>query len=577
MKLPDAIQGRTPQPKLEDVKRGWRVGNLIQDIGNKTAGAIKAYNRQQAVIADSEADLASADYKAELAVLAEKIKSTNTVPLDDLPDSLRTEYISENNIDGSIDTSTVLVPMEKVGARLFDYQSDKLADDYPESRTNSRFITGVAQARKEYAPQVIKRIYQLGNERIKENGNAVIQAHVDSLNEIAAKNKNDELYSVGAITPKEYSEGVSDIESSIDQGLLLLQLQNANTLEDLENIDEQIEYGLLDFDVDGNAVTRELRLNTDAQNNLYKQVEAKRKRVEAATKRVHNDNFNDGVQLLTNGQLNKQWIDDKLERNLIAPEKANTLLNAMNNVSNSPLVTNPALKSKLTGDIAGIRFASGSGVTVSGQAEILRNNLRVRNRGFYDDGTVYDGQRLSGKDFNELLNLVDTTLKNSTRNQGYKEALDLIKAQYKFDPLTNTFIDAGAAKAYEFGKQELQAYMDENGIEAKPIEFVNNNLQRFDANLFTDDNQSRFLKLYPQYKGNMYSGVIERAGGKKEKYFDEKRIMANVFTQLQSGEIDFAEADKIVSDLKGRSVPLSNDQLDFENANAFYEYINDEY
>ena len=53
--------------------------------------------------------------------------------------------------------------------------------------------------------------------------------------------------------------------------------------------------------------------------------------------------------------------------------------------------------------------------------------------------------------------------------------------------------------------------------------------------------------------------------------------MANVFTQLQSGEIDFAEADKIVSDLKGRSVPLSNDQLDFENANAFYEYINDEY
>jgi len=191
-----------------------------------------------------------------------------------------------------------------------------------------------------------------------------------------------------------------------------------------------------------------------------------------------------------------------LDRQDISGAHANTLRNALN--SPSPITSDPKIVSDLRGDIALLRFKDPDSVAITERARVMREQLAANFTGADTSGNSVP-KTLTGNDFEELMGLVDE-YENIALGQGgqrYATAMRTIKAFTGYSDAMNAKYEGRwpVGQAYAAFTIALQDYMDLEGVNAKPEEFVMRNKQNYTADIYFQSLHARLNLQYPEFAG----------------------------------------------------------------------------
>jgi hypothetical protein len=382
-------------------------------------------------------------------------------------------------------------------------------------------------------------------------GNGPTAQREDQAKEILARQ-----LAMGA-DPTQVAQTLASVGPRIDQIDTLNALKAADSIDAVDQIEEEMLTG-------GNRMAPSTRATLS--------VEADKRRKDF--RGIHADNQRENADqmfvALIKNDLTLGQVAVALGTDQITSPNANIMRNALTGGSTTK-ASNEFTLSRWRGEIAKLPWTGGNS-KVKGKANFMRNAIQMAAMGLNPNGTP-TGQpaAISGVDVLTLMKDIDAQVKRSLETPGYQDAWEMVRTHtgVTTDILGQIYGNQDQREAAILFKQALDNYMNQYGVDAKPVDFFNSNKDAFKPDNFTRGVDKRFYDQFPQARQfmNDENGVMAD--------FDEVRQAAFVrWLRNNAATLDPSEANEMAAQFlayyRGQGIAPGDGELMLEPDNPLY-------
>lgn len=456
---------------------------------------------------------------------------------NDIPDNVRKEaemYAKVNKItDGRINTSDVIVAVtEQTFRATRDDSHNILKDHVGDEKLRARYNAALTDTWTNGAIDSVRTQATQRMDALRANAEVQLNAAISARDEEQAIKIITDSEQNGIWMPAEAGKKLSAVRSTIDYMKANDMLMGATTQHQIDNAEDYI---------DTSRVTPEQRvtlnkLSVQRQNHMH-----------TMSTREQAVNYGEGQRLLTQNKLSKDWIVDMLGKQKISGAHANTLRNALDKPS--PLVSDPYIVDSLKRKIVSLRYPQPGDdpATTTQRAAEVRKEVFGAFTGTGPRGEEL-AKKLTADDFDDLTKLIDE-YENTALGKGgqqYQTAVRTIKALTGYSDVVSAMVGGKypQGEAYAAFTTELQAYMDQEGANARPMEFIQANKARFSADVYDKQLEARLGAQFPQYRT-----LIEGD--------DISRLVGQIALDHNSGKLPTRDRDFIMRSIQYRTIDYS--------------------
>ena len=461
-------------------------------------------------------DTAAAAQRKNSLILSNKIRNaelqaylTNTPQINirdpNLPPEVR-EYIVQQypagRVPENVPTHEIMVPFmsqhmeHSIGESLA--QIPGMEAEFLNAMTTQ--VTGIAG---DMVKETVRQRQNALKAQVNENFElAIMSGDLDEAFRIV-----EEAVNTGAYTPEEGAERIRTAANSIAKNDLDTRISTSESQEDLDLVANDL-------------FSRRLPLTNDDTASLARRLNSRRRELETERNTFRSEQYMAGELQLMQGTLTEDWITRNLAEQNLTATQARSLRQALN--SPPPVKSDPELLDNLRGRIAMLPFPmDDEPVPLETRHRQLRRSVQQAFTGTTEGGE-FAGRRLSGADFQQLMQELDTSVNRAMgqNNRDYELAMDTIRTFTGVsDRILNALSgDAPQRAAYMAFRQELQRYLDYKGPNDPPLYmWVQQNAHRFDPVKYENDYLTRMRARFPRYASLMqdpsydFAGVIDSA------------------------------------------------------------------
>ncbi len=576
LKIPDIAQQPVGEFALGNIRQpdyqalGTAAGEFVA-----TAGEVVLE-----IVQDAEAELSTATAEAakELSETRAKLEHTNSVPIEEIPDSV------DESLYG-VGTSVLDLKGERVEIGKQRVFTHEVADEWWADKSDEiiQYWAGTIsnrEARAKFIEEVTARYVAPGTFAINKatilRRRAYSQANAETTIDaiIAADGPSDqrEQAALEVIARQEMlgadpvwaKNQRAELGPRIDQLNIQNQIFAADTADQIDQIEEDMW-------------NNETRMSPTQIRTMSAQMDKKRAEFEAAEKERQENNAEKAFYEFVNPEIpfNEMSVADLVNTGEITDAAGWTLYNALQQGSTTR-ASDPVALSLYRGAITAMPY-TGNQAFVKERASLLRLTIAMASAGLNPNGTPSGvPATLTGEDAFKLIKDVNTAETATLENDDYDRAL---KQVYTW---THVAVDLEGQISVALGgnqhqidaalafKRGLDAYMDAFGADAKPSEYFTSNKDAFNPNNFADGINARFLSQVPQATPFIIIDTAQdtyRFDGAAQEEFvlwlaDQRATMDS--TQWESINVLFKQY------YRGQGLAPQGGRLDLEQDNPMY-------
>ena len=542
MKLPTAINTGVQSLGRYDANAPLRVAQAESAATRAWAGTIERATKtfgdlfvaQEA--AEEKLALANQISKDKIAnKMTEQYMSSNAMvdPNDpNAPEAFR-QYAKENGIKGPIRSSEIMLPVMQRQFKLTKEAAEDAFSNY--SNNNQMAASYIGSMTNDWASAGGRAIETQAKHRqaqLVAMSDAQIEQAKQSLDLALVERIVTENVANGIIPPEEGVEIMQDATTEVAYLTMTQQIKQSDDLDQLEDFDSAL-------------LMEDLPVTFEQRNQLANEVEAQRRVIEQKKAEEREGTLLQGQNLALSDQLTTAWIQDQIINDRLTPAGANTLRNIVEQKANSPVTSNKQMLSELKGRVQNIRYTAGDDATVTKNAERARRMARMMAYGLDSAGNKVTNPTITGNDYNAILDEINQVEKATLETVQYRQASKQIAVNTKIlESFDAKWEPEARAEAYSDFKRHLDNYMDYHGADADPVQFVQQNQDRYDPKNYLQDNAARFLEKWPEL-----APIAEDVTTGAE--INHKALLTRITVLVDQGVLDQFTANQMESDLFG--------------------------
>lgn len=317
------------------------------------------------------------------------------------------------------------------------------------------------------------------------------------------------------------------------------------------------------------------RMTPDMLRTLDTEAEGAIKTMDAQEKLFRQEQANDLWVGIDRNQVTLPDVTAALEEDRITSIEHNKMKNALTEGSTTRF-NDPFRLAAFRTKIAQLPYAGGQH-TVSQRGRILKDRIMMASRGLTPTGQADSlPAAITGTEAAALMREVDTKVNATLKTKGYDRAISEMQLQLRVSPgaVDVTPILYGtepAVRAYVAFKRALDSYMDDYGIDAKPVDFVQTNRATYDSENYVDSVNREFL----DFTARVDPYMTKNADGTLT--FDtaqQAQFRSEIVRRYNSGNISQAEFNEIAARFgayySGTGVPPLNQAQEIEIPDVLY-------
>lgn len=331
----------------------------------------------------------------------------------------------------------------------------------------------------------------------------------------------------GVFTPVEAGERYDAVEPAVDKRATELMLRDATDYGDLDDIEN--------FVLDSN-------IPDEDQPTYFKKIDQLKTEFQRQESRKQAEVYQDGMNMLVNGQLTAGWISAKLSTRELTAANANVLRNALSEPP--PLQSSPAAVNALETEIAMLElsdpFEEGFSSVDEREARI-KAMIRAKLTGVSLDGRAVE-KSLTGQDAIELSNKLNAQV-NRVYGKGtepYGIAITRIDDITGYSDKMSEIIAPSAPErlANSDFRVALSAYM-RSTTNPDPMKFVSENRFRYTPSVYAiEEPVKRLAKMFPQLSIMLDEVIVPAA------------IINTAYEMMVNQDLDRADFEIIIDTLQ---------------------------
>lgn len=498
---------------------------------------------------DDEVSTATAEAAKELSRLRSKLEDNITLPVEDIPEGI--EFNNTKTVVGEdgeeIEVEMPVVFTHQIANEMWQRQSQAIIDRYSgginSSAAKNKFINEMTE--RYVAPGTLAISGRAATNRREHNW----ATSMDNINDILSSNAPSNVREEQALeilsrqlilgaSPAMVTQQRQSIRPRIDYIDATNSLKSAGSVDEIDQLESEIWEG-------GNSLSpdsrRQLSVEADKRRQDFEQEEAAAK--------VQNEE--QLTEMLIRGDLTTGMVADSLGRDKISQEVARTLNNSLLSqagAGGTAKASNPQVLSYWRGQISTLPWTGGQN-SVKRKAAQLKTAIRYSAMGLDMTGEPNGvGPTVSGQDVYTLLNDIDSQVKKSLETPGYQDAVQQINLYTRaVDSITGQIVGNQAQRqAAILFKQALDNYMDTYGVDAKPIDFFNANMDKYDPEKFEYGTNQLFYESNPQVRRFMTVDAAGAVTGFSQAQQTEFKIWLR--RSITNGTLDKEVASKIAAE-----------------------------
>lgn len=504
MKIPDIAQQPVGEFALGNIRQPDYMG-LGKAIGDFVGTAGKAVID---IVQDAETELSKATAEAakELSETRSKLEHTNSVPVEEVPDSVDESLYEVGTSVLDLKGDRVEIGQQRVFTHYiadewWSDKSDEIVQHWAGTITNR-------EARAKFVEEMTTRYIVPGTlaintatiNRRRAYSQANAETTVDAI--IASDGPPDQREQAAleviarqemlGADPKWAADRRAELGPRIDQLDIQNEIFAASTKDQIDQIEEDMWAG-------------ETRMSPEQIRTMSAQMDTKRREFDAEKAERQETAAEKAFYEFVNPEIpfNEMTVADLVNTEQITDAAGWTLYNALQSGSTTR-ASDPVALSLYRGAITTLPY-TGNRARVRQRADLLRLTVAMAAVGLNPNGTPSGlPAKLTGEDAFKLKKDIDAAELATLESDAYDRAL---KQVYTW---TNVAVDIEGQISVALGgnqhqvdaalefKRGLDSYMDQFGADAKPVEYFLANKDAFNPNNFADGINARFLMEVPQ-------------------------------------------------------------------------------
>jgi hypothetical protein len=498
---------------------------------------------------DDDVSTATAEAAKELSKLRSKLEDNITIPVEEIPEGIeyKNTRIELDESGEEIEVEMPVVFTHEIANAMWEQQSQAIIDRYS-GGINSK------EAKNKFINEMTERYVAPGTLAISGKAATNRREHnwatsMDNINDILSSNAPSDVREEQALeilsrqlilgaSPAMVTQQRQTIRPRIDYIDATNALKSAGSIDEIDQLETEIWEGGSSLSPDSR---RQLSVEADKRRQDFEEEEAAAK--------VQNEEKL--TEMLIRGDLTRGTVADYLSGDRISQEVARTLNNSLlsqANAGGTAKASNPQVLSHWRGEIAALPWTGGQ-VSVKRKAAQLKTAIRYSAMGLDMTGEPNNvGPTISGQDAYTLLNDVDSQVKKSLETPGYHDAVQQINLYTRaVDSITGQIIGNQAQRqAAILFKQALDNYMDTYGVDARPIDFFNANMDKYDPEIFERGTNQAFYESNPQVRRFMTVDSVGRVTDFNQAQQTEFKIWLR--RSITNGTLDKDVASRIAAE-----------------------------
>lgn len=481
---------RELEARTQIIEQTSKLFTTVADVYANQTKRANTLQLQQLLVSDRQRNAETFTY----------MENAANIDLNDptVPEPLRkfvTDYVKRTDPAGQRRTNvptheiardfTASFLQETTEASLKALEGTNQQDVYLEKMSPQ--ITGYTEAATELA--VVRReeaIAAMGNTAFDD---AVMTNDYEGMYETALENVR-----TGVWTEQEYSDRISEAVTDMAYSDLNIQINQASTTDELDLVEDSI-------------YNTEIPLKPSQRTSLSNAVVSRRSALNTEYERRRTRNHSDALVMLTRGELQKEWVQDKLVNNGLTPAAGASLLKAIDDqlAERDLPPSNAVMVDQLTARISTLPYPrDGDDRSLAERAEQLRDEIIAKGTGVtLDKG--YQPAEIRSDDMQRLLEEL-AQAENTARGKGSQEFAQAQRLMRTVTGYTDMLsgMDGTSPNRMAFASFEaaLRQYMEFRGPDdPDPVTWVQQNANRFDPTNYRGNYDQRIRARFPRYAG----------------------------------------------------------------------------
>ncbi len=236
-------------------------------------------------------------------------------------------------------------------------------------------------------------------------------------------------------------------------------------------------------------------MRTENLSRALNQIDARRTVMDREEKERYQDNLRIGAAGAMRGDLKQSDIPDLLSSNALNAQGGLTLYRLLEEGKpTEKTFKDPNARNYWAGQIRRLRFGIGQEETLRERNIRLQKDINAAALGFYEDGTPYQGMRMTETDAAWALEELDKQYSKVLSHPEMKQVLADIRTHTGMDGIVDIDASSNNRRAQLAFTQAAWSYYDRMTIDADMREWFEKNKSLFDPENFRDGSDAERLK-----------------------------------------------------------------------------------
>ena len=518
----------------EDISAPGRKARARAQAASEVVAGLEEFER---TVAATEYTKQMSSARNSIADLYDTVTSKESYTSSEIPEYISgiERYEEVPDADGQMIVRERIIPASEIRAKWFEQGLQNITNASVKGSKTIIARKRISQElRTSIGPAAYNQLLTYNRAAMKKENLAIMDASIQEAvingDRLGMEETLFRFLASGEISKADYETRKLKASQDLDIEAYTSGIFESEDLSDLEEVESQIDVNL--------SLTKpgeEPSDMTPAQRrSLRASITNQRSALERVRKETYTENEQEGTALALSGELTDAWLIDMAINDGLEGSAIRALDNMRDQGSSGSVVRSAVVADQKRAIQRALYFPE-FGQQVSNLTQEVKNGL-IRN------------EHLNGAEIDQLMAYANTVEKQIRDNPEYKTALVTMRGavglpedelayenlQFSMDP--NAVL---ARKAYADFQKSLFNYIDEFGVEANVLEFVERNKERFDylANPEMRDNvkhkveQSRFkgYALGPLFDSDviMKNAYVDHLQGKRtdEDMFDLWNIL----------------------------------------------------
>jgi len=568
MRLPDIDYGAT-----KAVKPFINKDNSVERNLQLTANAVNQYVK----VKDADDDLKAFQAAQELAVVDETLSNTlltqNAINLNENTFSINANETMKSNMSEDEKTlygETGLVPTETVIAPAYDQSMRDAYDVITEGMSDSQ----KEKVKMRFAPQYAKTVGDLTKRkidlevgRLKYGYQETYDSAIRNGDVVGAQQIAQSAVAAGAWTPEYHYKQMEEGRENLIVGKYLQELNGAQTEDDVQKI-------LHDTMTNVQQITPKTARQMMSDTNTYLSNMSKQR------EERYREGDNIMAEQALTGTLSTESLMTGLKGGYFSPDKVIATNSKLQAARNAPIKSSPEIMQEWNRRVAAIPNTSGGDTTLTQNVDTIVNGAILASTGIDPKrpNAPFQQPSITGAEAQKIIKDARRAGAAAARPAGFTDGMRLIRNLTNTSDSTETDTSYKNDAFQDFYSGYIQ-YINREGVNADPVQWVQDNKEKYTPEIYVQEKENRFLSQFPEYNQPQFVDLVPEKVGKMTEMtprLNRDKVLHFLKVQDDAKAIPVKEIEQQYYLLTGKFTGGTLEQLmNQENQDDFNDQIND--